>query len=149
MKNNDKSFWIRLRNKTLFGFFSLVLLAFLFVNYGTYSKGVRSGVVIKLSKKGVLIKTMEGQLNLQTFGATKSGNMMSETFNFSVPRGDDETIKKLEEVILSGERVSLHFKERYLKLFWKGETRYFVDSVERLKPAVPQRNTDQRDIYHR
>jgi hypothetical protein len=104
----------------------------LFLYYGSYSKGVRSGVVIKLSERGMVFKTWEGQINLQSFGAVDaSGNAMNEVFSFSVEGGNDSLLKELEAVSLSGERVNLHYVERYAKLPWRGETAYFVDRVER------------------
>jgi hypothetical protein len=45
----------------------LTLLAgigvFSFLYWGTFSTGVRAGIVIKVSEKGFLFKTYEGQLN--------------------------------------------------------------------------------------
>jgi hypothetical protein len=114
-------------------FFLLLLLGvlvILFFYYASYSEGIRSGMVVKVSKKGMLFKTYEGQLNLLTFGATK-GTPISETFEFSVETDEAEVIKQLEEASLSGERVSLHYVERYVKLPWRGDTKYFITRVER------------------
>jgi hypothetical protein len=106
------------------------ILAYLY--FGTYSDGFRSGVVVKVSKKGFLFKTYEGQLNLLTFGASKSNNMVAETFEFSVPTSDTEVVKALEEVSLSGERVSLHYVEKFVTFPWRGDTKYLIIKVERL-----------------
>lgn len=99
--------------------------------FGTYSEGVRSGVVVKVSKKGFLFKTYEGQLNLLTFGASRSTNMVAETFDFSVPTHETDVIKVLEEVSLSGERVSLHYVEKFVTFPWRGDTKYLIIKVER------------------
>lgn len=109
------------------------LLVFTYAYWGTYSEGIRSGMVVKISKKGWIFKTYEGQLNLQTFGANKSPNLVSESFEFSVEGDQSDVIKTLEEASLSGERVSLKYTERLAKFFWRGETKYFVTEVERLK----------------
>ncbi len=106
---------------------------FCFSYWGTYSEGIRSGMVVKISKKGWVFKTYEGQLNLQTFGANKSPNIVSESFEFSVEADKADVIKLLEEASLSGERVSLKYEERLAKFFWRGDTKYFVTEVERLK----------------
>lgn len=106
---------------------------FAFSYWGTYSEGIRSGMVVKISKKGWVFKTYEGQLNLQTFGANKSPNLVSESFEFSVAADRADVIKVLEEASLSGERVSLKYEERLAKYFWRGDTKYFVTEVERLK----------------
>lgn len=90
-------------------------------------------MVVKISKKGFLFKTYEGQLNLQTFGANKSPNMVSESFEFSVEGDREDLVKILEDASLSGERVSLKYTERLVKFFWRGETKYFVTEVERIQ----------------
>ncbi len=110
-----------------------IIAVFSFSYWGTYSEGIRSGMVVKISKKGWIFKTYEGQLNLQTFGANKSPNMVSESFEFSVDPDKQDVIKVLEEASLSGERVSLKYSERLAKFFWRGDTKYFVTEVERLK----------------
>jgi hypothetical protein len=110
-----------------------IVALFCFSYWGTYSEGIRSGMVVKISKKGWVFKTYEGQLNLQTFGANKSPNIVSESFEFSVEADKAGVIKLLEEASLSGERVSLKYEERLAKFFWRGDTKYFVTEVERLK----------------
>jgi len=125
------------RIKRTFRTILLVLLAMfivfmLFVYYASYSEGIRSGVVIKLSERGMLFKTWEGQINLQSFGAVDAqGNAMNEVFSFSVAGSNDSLLRTLEAVSLSGERVNLHYVERYVRLPWRGETKYFVTRVER------------------
>jgi len=110
-----------------------------FLHLASYSEGTRSGMVIKLSKRGVLFKTWEGQLNMQSFGAIDPrGAAFNEVFNFSVEKGEEGLYRELEEVSLTGERVNLHYVERYARLPWMGETVYFVTRVERgMAPAAP------------
>ena len=110
----------------------VAIALFSFAYWGSYSEGVRSGMVVKISKKGFVFKTYEGQLNLQTFGANKSPNLVSESFEFSVENDREDVIKMLEEASLSGERVSLKYVERLVKFPWRGDTKYFVIEVERL-----------------
>jgi hypothetical protein len=112
----------------------IILVGFALMAYfyfGNYSEGVRSGVVVKVSKKGFMFKTYEGQLNLMTFGASRSQNIVAETFDFSVPTNETEVIKTLEEVSLSGERVSLHYVEKLMTFPWRGDTKYLIVKVER------------------
>lgn len=113
------------------------VLAFLY--WATFEEGVMAGKVLRITQKGVLFKTYEGKLNLETFGALKGASPIAESFDFSVEKSQAEVIKQLEEVSLSGERVNLHFKKRFMKFFWRGETKYFVVEVERTStpPAPP------------
>jgi hypothetical protein len=110
----------------------LLLVAIgLLVSYVPYSEGVRAGTVLKVSKRGVLFKTYEGQLDLEAFGAAKDkNNLFNQAFMFSVL--DENVVKELEAVSLSGERVNLRYQEKYIPLPFMGETKYFVVGVERL-----------------
>ena len=116
----------------LLGILLLVgLLAFW--QWGVYENGVKAGKVLSVSEKGFLFKTYEGKLNLETFGALKGASPIAESFDFSVAKSDEEVIKQLQEVALSGERVNLHFIKRYVRFPWRGDTKVFVEKVERLK----------------
>jgi len=105
-----------------------------FMYWGTYEEGVMAGKVLRISKKGVIFKTYEGKLNLETFGALKGASPIAESFDFSVEGSNKELIKLLEEVALSGERVNLHYKKRFTTFFWRGNTKYFATKIERSKP---------------
>jgi hypothetical protein len=104
---------------------------FSFMYFGVYDEGVRAGTVLRISKKGVIFKTYEGQLNLQSFGALKGATPFAETFDFSVARNKPDVIRELEAVALSGERVNLHYVKRYMAFPWRGETKYYITQVER------------------
>jgi hypothetical protein len=106
---------------------------FSFYYWGVYDEGVRAGVVLRISKKGIVFKTYEGQLNLETFGALKGANPIMESFDFSIEKDNDAAIKDLEAAALSGERVNLHYIKRYKIFPWRGDTKYFVTKVERIK----------------
>lgn len=110
----------------------LIVGIFTFLYFGIYDEGVRAGNVVRVSKKGIIFKTYEGQLNLQSFGALKGTTPFAETFDFSVANNKPEVIRELEAVALSGERVNLHYIKRYNIFPWRGETKYFITSVERL-----------------
>lgn len=109
----------------------IVVLSFMY--WGVYDEGVRAGNVLRISKKGMIFKTYEGQLNLQTFGALRGANPIMESFDFSVATEQEQVIKELEAVALSGERVNLHYVKRYATFPWRGDTKYFITRVERVK----------------
>lgn len=106
---------------------------FSFLYWATFENGVMAGKVIRISEKGMIFKTFEGKLNLESFGALKGASPIAESFDFSVEPSEKEIVKALQEVSLSGERVNLHFKKRYARFFWRGDTRYFITEVERVK----------------
>ncbi len=103
-----------------------------FYYWGIYDEGVRAGTVLRISKMGIVFKTYEGQLNLETFGALRGASPIAEAFDFSVEPGNTEVIKELQQVALTGERVNLHYKKRYLTFPWRGDTKYFITKVERV-----------------
>lgn len=103
-------------------------LAFLY--WGVYERGVWAGKVLSVSEKGMLFKTHEGKISMDSFGALKGTSPIAETRDFSVEKNETEVIKALEEVALKGERVNLHFIKRYATFPWRGDTKYFVVRVE-------------------
>lgn len=100
--------------------------------YADYSEGICAGVVIKMSTRGVVFKTTEGQLDLNVLGASDPKSVFKQSFEFSVLRSDEKVKRELEEVALTGERVNLVYAEKYFKVFWRGDTKYFVTKVDRL-----------------
>ncbi len=107
----------------------LAVVALLFINYASFSSGYRAGVPIKVSHKGVLFKTWEGQLNVG--GLTNSGQgAIPTTWDFSIADDAEEVREKIDMAISEGKRVKLKYNEKYVRLFWKGDTKYFVYEVE-------------------
>ncbi len=94
----------------------------------SYSTGARAGWVQKLSKKGWLCKTWEGELALVSLpGST------AEKFEFTVH--DDAVAAQITKVI--GKRVALHYEEKVgLPTSCFGETRHFVTGVT-LSDEIP------------
>ncbi|KZS38603.1 6-phosphogluconate dehydrogenase [Aquimarina aggregata] len=96
-----------------------------FIYYASYSEGTRSGELIKFSNKGVLVKTWEGEISQGISGA--------QIFSFSVEDKNKKIIEKLEK--FQGRYVKLKYKERFAKISWLGDTKYFViDVVEEVSP---------------
>jgi hypothetical protein len=106
-----------------------LLSYFAFIYYITVSEGIRSGELIRLSHKGVIIKTWEGELSQGISGA--------QIFKFSVLDSDKEVIEKLQE--LQGQYVKLTYEEKYRTFFWWGETRYFIKTIQKEKSPFNQK----------
>src|SRR5690348_2705855 len=127
------TFWQRVKKivKRIVLVVVLGLIAwFSYLYWGTYEDGIKAGKILQISKKGIIFKTYEGKINLETFGALKGASPIAESFDFSVESDQQDLIKKLEEVALSGERVNLLFIKRFIAVPWRGDTRYFVVGVE-------------------
>lgn len=98
-----------------------------FIYFGTFSNGDRAGVVIKISQRGYLFKTWEGEMNLNDQGNT------IEKFEFSVEDNQTKVIEDLKDAALTGERVRISYVERYRAFSWRGDTKYFITNVIRQK----------------
>ena len=100
---------------------ALLALYYAFIYFVPYSEGVRSGELIKVSHKGVIIKTWEGEISQGISGA--------QIFAFSVLDKDQDVIEKLKEY--QGEYVKVDYTERFATFFWMGDTKYFVTDVKK------------------
>lgn len=107
----------------------LGVLAYMY--WGVYERGVWAGKVLSVSEKGVIFKTFEGKISMESFGALKGTSPIAETRDFSVESSAEQVIKDLQDVALQGDRVNLHFVKRYMTFPWRGDTKYFVEKVER------------------
>ena len=86
-----------------------------------FSVGDRAGWVQKLSKKGWLCKTWEGELALVSLPGTTP-----EKFYFTIR--DDAVAERVSQVM--GKRVTLHYEEKVgLPTSCFGETRLYVHRV--------------------
>jgi hypothetical protein len=101
-----------------------------FMYWAVYERGVWAGKVLSVSEKGILFKTHEGKISMESFGALKGTSPIAETRDFSVEKNEHDVIKQLETAALKGDRVNLHFVKRYMKFPWRGDTKYFVTRVE-------------------
>lgn len=124
---------MKIIRRILFLIVVLLVAIVAFLYWGTYEEGVMAGKIIRISQKGVIFKTYEAKLGLESFGALRGASPIAETFDFSVEPSNHELVRELEEVALSGERVNLHYKKRYIRVPWRGSTKYFATSVERLQ----------------
>lgn len=99
-----------------------VLYTFAALNY-SYSKGERVGFVQKLSKRGWICKTEEGDLAM-----VNMAGQQAQMFSFTVR--DDQVAKQIED--LSGHRVVIEYEEhKGIPSTCFGDTTYFVTSVRK------------------
>ncbi len=97
------------------GYFAVVL------NW-SYSSGERAGWIQKLSNKGWLCKTWEGEVALVSL----PGSATVEKFTFTVL--DDAVAAEITKVM--GRRVTLHYEQKVgLPTSCFGDTRYYVTRV--------------------
>jgi len=124
----SRAFWI-----ALLVLLALPALYFWAMWSWSYSNGERAGWVQKLSHKGWICKTWEGELALVSMPGAAS-----EKFLFTVH--DEVTAEAINKAM--GRRVSLHYEEKVgLPTSCFGDTRHFVTGVRvaedvQLSPGV-------------
>jgi hypothetical protein len=103
----------------------VVIALWIWVALGyTYASGERAGYVQKISKKGWLCKTWEGELAMANLPGT-----MPQIFSFTVR--NDSIANVLEQTI--GKQVSVTYEQhRGLPTSCFGETEYFISRVNRI-----------------
>ena len=112
----------------LYAFLALVILpalgfaAWVWVTLNfSYSSGERAGQLQKISRKGWVCKTWEGELNMVVLPGG-----IPEKFYFTV--WDDTVASAINRNV--GKRVSLHYDEKVgLPTSCFGETRYYINRV--------------------
>jgi hypothetical protein len=88
----------------------------------SYSSGERAGFVQKISHKGWVCKTWEGELALLPV----PGTMAAEKFAFTVR--DDAVARQIQDAM--SKRLTLHYEEKVgLPTSCFGDTRYYVTRV--------------------
>lgn len=133
MSNNTPETSHRTRRLGLLAVLLILLLpalifgtwAWVTLNY-SYSKGERAGYVQKISKKGWVCKTWEGELAMANLPGT-----MPEIFSFSVR--NDSIAHLLEKNV--GKRVSITYEQhRGVPTSCFAETEYYITNVRLVNP---------------
>ena len=109
-------------------FFIILILGLIFCIYwffyNSYSQGERAGVLIKITHKGNVFKTDEGEMWLSCRQMTNP-----EKFYFSVTNDSITTVLKN----LQDECVQLTYTQYRAALPWRGDTKYVVTGVIPMK----------------
>jgi hypothetical protein len=106
---------------------SLALFTAGYYFWRTYpkSEGTRIGVLFKISKKGYVFKTYEGQLQLG------GAQMMTQQSVWDFSAKNAEVYQKLQD--MEGKSVKCHYKELVNAFPWQGDTDYIVYDAELAK----------------
>jgi len=116
-------FWLVIVPVVLFVLYTWFVLSW------SYSRGERAGYVQKLSERGWLCKTWEGELALVTMPGT-----VAEKFHFTVR--SDAVAQKINESI--GQRVSLDYEQHIgIPSSCFGDTEYFVTGMKVVQDIAP------------
>lgn len=96
-----------------------------------YSDGVRTGVIVKFSKKGIFNKTWEGTMLTGLMENTEHG-MVAEKFHFSVT--DEAVATKLNTVLSLNKKIELHYDQLlFTDMFVSPDSNYRIVDVKVLE----------------
>lgn len=115
------------RNFRTVMFFLFLLAAFLvyWFYFNVYSDGERKGTLIKITHKGNVFKTDEGEMWLSC-----RNTINAEKFFFSVTNDSiANTLKSLQD-----ECIQLTYKQYRAILPWRGDSKYIVTGVIKIQP---------------
>ena len=114
----------------LFGVIGFTLWTWASLSY-VYSSGERAGYIQKFSRKGLFVKTWEGELLMVALPGT-----IPEKFQFTVR--DDKLAQKIQGIL--GQRVVVTYHEhKGVPTRFFGETSYFVKDIHIVEdPTQPQ-----------
>ena len=120
----------------------IVLLVLLGAGFGYYkfwwvfSDGIKTGELNSLTYTGYIWKTYEGEMILSGYGSKSSsgGSVQSKIFKFSVK--EKAVAEQLRE--LTGQRVTVHYKEYKGALPWRGYERAIVDRIDNAEPITSE-----------
>lgn len=93
-----------------------------------YSEGARTGVVYKLSHKGMIWKTWEGEMHVGAMSSNGQGMAIPVAWAFSVV--DPPVIEKLQRASEKGVRVTVEYNEARLRCIREGESEYLAVGVK-------------------
>jgi hypothetical protein len=109
--------------------------------YNPYGDGYREGVLQKISRKGNLFKTYEGELIQLGFGQ-RNASFNAQYFYFSV--SDIKIADSLENCL--GKKVKVHYTQYRRSLPWRGDNynndnqlrgQYMVDDIASVEDMQP------------
>ena len=101
--------------------------------FWVFSDGTKTGELNSLTYTGYIWKTYEGEMILSGYGnkSAQGGTVQSKIFKFSV--ADMAVAEELKS--LTGQRVTVHYKEYKGALPWRGYERAVVDRIENVEPV--------------
>lgn len=111
----------------------------------SFSYGYRIGTIRKFSRKGVFVKSWEGEMLLGGVVSTggKTPQLINETFDFSLDpdarHGEklEEVIKQINNAAEKGSRVKLYYNQDTIPKI-RSDSNYFIYKCEELREKEPR-----------
>jgi hypothetical protein len=119
------------KTKKVFKWFLILFIFFIagfiyWKYFYVYSEGYRAGLLQKFSNKGTFVKTYEGEMILSSVASTRDVALASEKFQFTLI--NKSLVRQFDT--LQGTNVIVHYRQMNSAVFWRGDSKYLVDSVK-------------------
>lgn len=94
-----------------------------------YSEGDRTGVVVKLSRKGIWdsTKSWEAEMNMGGISTDDQGNFGANVWKFTIE--DNAVLEKIREAQKTQKKVTVHYTQWRVAPRTRSETGYFATEV--------------------
>lgn len=106
------------------------------------SEGQRVGMVNKISKKGLIWKTYEGQMALEGI-ASDGKSVGANVWDFAIDNYDSSEkqsslVKQLQESMDSGDKVKIKYKEMVCTWPWRSGSGHLIQEIEPISKSRTQ-----------
>jgi hypothetical protein len=107
---------------TIFVILLIATILIYWFYFNTYSNGERKGILIKITNKGNLFKTYEGEMWLSC-----RNTVNIEKFFFSVSdKAVADSLMKLQD-----ECINVNYSEYRKTIPWRGDSKYIITSFQK------------------
>lgn len=119
--------------KVFIGLIGFAIFLVFFISWIDYADAVRAGTIVKLNKRGYVFKTYEGEMNQGlVIGESTAASGIAQSWEFTV-ENDTALVHAITRSMLTGKRVGLRYKQKYLVWPWIGNTKNIVYAIESLE----------------
>ncbi len=110
------------------------------LNHVEYGDGVRAGMINKISKRGYIWKTYEGQMALEGL-ASHGESIGANVWDFSLDSNDpnaEELAKQIQGYIDSGTKVKATYTQKWTSWPPRAGTDYYIKKVTPVNSHSPK-----------
>lgn len=108
-----------------------------------YGDGVRAGMINKVSKKGVIWKTYEGQMALEGI-AGSGGSLGANVWDFSIDgkmkaKDQEDMAELLIRYMSEGRKVKIEYNQQISPWPPRGNTDYYITKITPVVKSSPEK----------
>lgn len=112
----------------LFMFISLPFMTVL-MGLGDNSEGIRTGIPVKLSYKGWIWRTWEGEMSIKGTQEDVKGGVLPYIWRYSICDRDENKIKQITEAIEKQKEIVAKYRSPFIFWKWNQKTKYCIEEI--------------------